>query len=127
MISMTSVTTILEMFFAFNTSTDSGSIEFEYSDYSDKYFRWTKNSFNHNEKLTVIYNEKEIKIFNTCKVKDRLYGNMDKVSSDKNKLNFGCPFGIVSELVNVIPIIELSDAEIAKRQKQNKDKSDDKA
>ena len=47
MISMKSVTTILELFFTFNTSADSGSIEFEHSDYSDEYFRWTKNSFNH--------------------------------------------------------------------------------
>ena len=119
---MTSVTSILEMFFAFNTSADSGSIEFEYSEYSDKYFRWTKNSFNHNEALTVIYNEAEIKIFNTSMVKDRLYGNMDKVSSDKGNINFGCPFGIVSELVNIIPITRLSDEEIAKRKKNKAQK-----
>ena len=118
MISMESVTTILELFFTFNTSTDSGSIEFEYSDYSDEYFRWTKNSFNHNESLTVIYNEVEIKIFNTAKVKDRIYGNMDKVSSDKDKFNFGCPFGIVSELVKVIPITKLSDEDIADRKER---------
>jgi len=119
MISMKSVTTILELFFSFNTSADSGSIEFEHSDYSDEYFRWTKNSFNHNESLTVIYNEKEIKIFNTAKVKDRIYGNMDKVSNDKDKINFGCPFGIVSELVKVIPITKLSDEDVADR-KTNK-------
>tara|TARA_R110000803_G_scaffold154286_1_gene219050 strand:- start:2102 stop:2476 length:375 start_codon:yes stop_codon:yes gene_type:complete len=117
MISMESVTTILELFFTFNTSANSGSIEFEYSDYSDKYFRWTKDSFKHDETLTVIYNEKEIKIFNTAKVKDRIYGNMDKVSSDKDKINFGCPFGIVSELVNVLQITKLSDEDIADRKK----------
>ena len=116
---MKSVTTILELFFRFNTSADSGSIEFEYSDYSDKYFRWTKGSFNHNETLTVIYNETEIKIFNTSKVRDRVYGNIDKVSNDKEKINFGCPFGIVSELVKVIPITKLSDEDIADR-KNNK-------
>ncbi len=114
---MESVTTILELFFTFNTSANSGSIEFEYSDYSDKYFRWTKDSFKHDETLTVIYNEKEIKIFNTAKVKDRIYGNMDKVSSDKDKINFGCPFGIVSELVNVLQITKLSDEDIADRKK----------
>lgn len=117
MISMKTVTTILELFFTFNTSADSGSIEFEYSDYSDKYFRWTKNSFNHDEKLTVIYNETEIKIFNTSKVRDRVYGNMDKVSGDKDKINFGCPFGIVSELVKVLPITKLTDQDIADRKK----------
>ena len=117
MISMKTVTTILELFFRFNTSTDSGSIEFEYSDYSDEYFRWTKNSFNHDEKLTVIYNETEIRIFNTSKVRDRVYGNMDKVSNDKDKINFGCPFGIVSELVKVLPITKLSDEDIADRKK----------
>ena len=115
---MSSITSILELFFRFNTSSDSGSIEFEYSDYSDKYFRWTKNSFNHKETLTVIYNDTEIKIFNTAKVKDRIYGNMDKVSSDKDKINFGCPFGIVSELIKVIPITKLSDEDIADRKKQ---------
>jgi hypothetical protein len=115
---MESVTTILELFFTFNTSANSGSIEFEYSDYSDKYFRWTKDSFKHDETLTVIYNEKEIKIFNTAKVKDRIYGNMDKVSSDKDKINFGCPFGIVSELVNVLQITKLSDKYIADRKKK---------
>lgn len=115
---MESVTTILELFFTFNTSANSGSIEFEYSDYSDKYFRWTKDSFKHDETLTVIYNEKEIKIFNTAKVKDRIYGNMDKVSSDKDKINFGCPFGIVSELVNVLQITKLSDKDIADRKKK---------
>tara|TARA_R110000822_G_scaffold33947_3_gene96423 strand:- start:2662 stop:3033 length:372 start_codon:yes stop_codon:yes gene_type:complete len=120
MIAMSSITSILEMFFAFNTSTDSGSIEFEYSHYSDKYFRWTNKSFKHNETLTVIYNEAEIKVFNTEKVKDRVYGNMDKVSASSDKLNFGCHFGIVSELVTIIPIIRLSDEEVADRIKNKK-------
>ena len=104
MMTMENVTSILQLFFAFNGTSDSSSIEYEQSDYSDKYFRWTKDSFNHGQKLTVIYNEVSIKIFNTAKVKDRLSGNMDKVSSDKDKYNFGCPFGIVSELVEVIPV-----------------------
>lgn len=109
------VTTVLELFFSFNTSADSGSIEFEYSDYSDKYFRWTKDSFKHKETLMVIYNDSEIRIFNTEKLRDRVLGNMDKVSSDKEKHHFGCPFGIVSELVKVLPITKLSDEDIKKR------------
>lgn len=120
MITMENVTSILELFFRFNTSTDSGSIEFEYSDYTDKYFRWTKDSFKHDESLTVIYSNAEIRVFNTAKVRDRVYGNMDKVSSSKDKSNFGCPFGIVSELVSVIPITKLSDKDIAdKKTNQN--------
>jgi hypothetical protein len=114
---MKSVTTILELFFAFNTSADSGSIEFEYSEYSDKYFRWTKDSFNHSEILTVIYSDSEIRIFNTKKVKDRIEGNSDKVRSDKDKNNFGCVFSIVSELIQVLPITKLSDEEISNRKK----------
>ena len=119
MISMHDVTGIIQMFISFNTKGDA-TIECEQSDYNDEYFRWTNKSFSHGESLTAIYNESAIYVFDTSKVKDRLLGNMDKVKSDKAKVNFGCNYGIVEDLVFKIPIRKISEKEISEYKKNKK-------
>ena len=108
------LTSVLELFFAFNRTEAKNSLSLEESDYDDKFFRWTKDSFKHKETLTVIYNKRRIVIFNTEKVRDRLGANMDKISNDETKTHFGCQFNIIADLVEVIHIEEISDDEVAK-------------
>jgi hypothetical protein len=118
------VTSILTLFFAFNFTKDKDSLKLEDSLYDDKFFRWTKDTFRHGETLTAIYNEHRIDVFNTEKVRDRLLGNQDKVSSDTNKENFACKFGVVRDLILSIHAEEMEDDEIIEFDKRNKKKDE---
>lgn len=112
MMDIVKVTSILELFFAFNYTEDRDSLEIEESLYDDKFFRWTKDTFRHKKTLTAIYNDHRIDVFNTEKLRDRLIGNQDKISSDTNSENFGCKFGIVRDLTMSIYAEEMEDDEI---------------
>jgi len=120
------VTSVLELFFAFNKTEASDSLELIESPYDDKYFRWTKDTFKHKQTLTAIYSKRRIDIFKTEKVRDRLLGNQDKIKSDKEKENFGCVYGIVSDIVVPIYAEEITDEEIIEFEKENEDIKNDK-
>lgn len=106
------VTSVLKLFFAFNKSKSEDSLELEESTYNDKFFRWKKDSFQHGQKLTVIYNENRIVIFDTLKVKERLLANRSKIQSSKDKENFGCQFNIINDLVAIIHGEEITEEEV---------------
>jgi hypothetical protein len=99
----------LDLFFAFNNTNYNGSVIVECNSYDDKYFRWDRDSFKHKESLTVIYNNSRIVMFNTKKVRDRLGANMDKIQSSKDKVNFGCDFGLVKDLVSIMTVSPFTD------------------
>lgn len=105
------VTSVLELFFAFNPSKDKASLELEESNYTDSYFRWTKDTFRHKQKLTAIYSDRRIDVFNTERVRDRLHSNTGKIKHDEGKNNFGCNFSIVSDLVVCVYAEEITDSE----------------
>ena len=113
MISMKSVTTVLELFLEFNYVEGSESLHFENVEYNDDYFRWTDKTFENKERYTVLFNDTYIRMFDTLKVKNRLYANLERVSSNTDKKRFGCKYEIVSNLVHTIPVQELTDADIA--------------
>jgi len=112
MLSIVKITTILELFLAFNYVEGSDSLNFEHSDYDDKFFRWTNESFSHQERYCIIFNNISIKMFDAVKVRDRLGANRDKIKSSPDNKNFGCNIDVVKDLVHVIPIEILTDKEI---------------
>lgn len=121
------LTTVLELFFAFNNYKGRDSIELERSDYNDKYFRWTKDSFSHKQKYTVIYNDLNIFIFETKLMRERLLANLTKIKSDDSKVNFGCNLDIVRDIVDVIDASEITEADTASIEKFNREVSIDRA
>jgi len=112
MISMLKITNILSVFFAFNESKDSGSIYYEHNTYNDKFFRWTKVTFEHDKALCCVFNDVSIKLFNREKVYDRIKANKDKIKWNPDMTLFGCSMDVVDDLVNVINIESLTDKDI---------------
>ena len=107
MISMTKVTTVLGMFLKFNGK-DDASLYYEHSDYNDNFFRWTTNTFRHDEDLCVVFNDVSIKVFDRKKVRERLGANLEKITSSPDGVNHGCKFNVVKDLVLILPITEMT-------------------
>jgi len=107
--SVSKIQKMLDLFFAFNHVEGRESLHIEGSDYSDKFFRWTKKTFKNGSKFTVIYNADRVVMFDTLKVKDRISGNLDKVKSSPNKNLFGIHPNVVSDLMMIINIEEFTD------------------
>ncbi len=120
------LTTVLELFFAFNNYEGRDSVELEQSDYNDKYFRWTKDSFSHRQKYTVIYNNLFIFIFDTKLIRERLLANLTKIKSDDLKVNFGCNLDIVRDIVDIIEASEITEVDIASIDKFNREVAEDR-
>lgn len=118
MIDMIKITRIIELFLAFNYVEGAESMSFEYSEYDDRFFRWTRDSFSHGEKFSVIFNDKTIRMFNTKKVKERLVANVDKLKNNPIKTHFGCKNEVVKDLIMEIPIQELTDEDIKEIESQ---------
>lgn len=106
---------MLDLFFAFNDVEGKDSIHIEGSFYSDKFFRWTKDTFQVDTKFVVIYNKDRVVMFDRQKVKDRIVGNLDKVKSSPDKINHGIHPNVVSDLmmiINVEPFTEKDKLEL---------------
>jgi len=112
MFDVVKITTILELFLTFNYVEGSDSLNFEHSEYNDKFFRWTNKSFGHDKRYCVVFNDVSIKMFDAVKVRDRLGANQDKIQSSSDKVNFGCKLDVVKDLVHVIPIQKLTDKDL---------------
>ena len=123
---MTKITKILTLFFAFNESKDSGSIFYEHNEYDDKFFRWSNDTFDHEEKLCCVFNNKSIKLFSRIKVYDRIQANKEKIKWNPDRTLFGCNPTVVEDLVHIIEIEDLTDAEIKQMEAHKNAIKDDK-
>lgn len=85
-------------YFHFNFVQDSDSVDVTILDYSDKFFRWRKDSFKHNKKLTVIVDNSKLLIFNTVAIRERLLEMQRKVTANADSSIFGCHLEIVRDL-----------------------------
>jgi hypothetical protein len=103
------VTTVLDLFFAFNYVENSDSLMVMENDYQDDFFRWEADTFKHDKILSAIVNKSRICLFKTESVQDRLRGNMEKIKSNPEKTKFGCDMRVVKDLLMCIPFAELTD------------------
>lgn len=106
------ITKILDLFFAFNYIENSDSLMVFESNYEDNFFRWTKETFKHDYKLTALFNGKRILLFGTQKVRDRLLANQENSQSNTAKTHFGCKMEVVKDLVMTIPFETMTDDQI---------------
>lgn len=109
MIDMTKITKILDLFLHFNYVEGSDSLNFEYNQYTDKFFRWTKETFNHHEKFCVVFSDVSIKMFDRVKVSERIKANINKVKASPDGHNFGCSMDVILDLVMTIPITPMTE------------------
>lgn len=109
---MTTITKILDLFLTFNYVEGSDSLNFEHSEYNDDFFRWTNNSFKHNETFSIVFNDNRILMFKKNDVRERLGANQEKIKSNPERTKFGCNIKLVKDLILSIPITELSDDDI---------------
>lgn len=106
------VVKLLHLFFQIHDMEGKDNMHLEKSEYDDKFFRWTKESFKNDRELTCIFNDHRICIFSTVKMKERLLANMDKVQHDKERLNFGCQYSLVKDLIYDVYAEEISEEEV---------------
>ena len=100
---------MLDLFFAFNNVEGRDSLHIEGSTYSDKFFRWNKDTFKTDVKFLVIFNNDRIVMFDRLKVKDRLAGNLDRIKTSPDKYNFGIHPNVVSDLMMIINVEEFTE------------------